>query len=47
MRNSALCADPVWLYESVRGKPFGLAVRFRHGRVVAVFRLGFVSGWRR
>ena len=46
-RNSpTLCKDPVWLYEYARGKPYGLAVRFHHGRVVAVFQLAAVSGWK-
>jgi hypothetical protein len=41
-----ICKDPVWLYQVARGKPLGVAVRFHNGRVIAVFRLGVVAGWR-
>jgi hypothetical protein len=41
-----VCKDPVWLYQVARGKPLGVAVRFHNGRVIAVFRLGVVAGWR-
>ncbi len=40
------CKDPTWLYFFHTGEPLGAAVRFRHKRVVAVFTLGAVPGWR-
>jgi hypothetical protein len=38
--------DQVWDYIYARGEPLGAAVRFRKGRVTAVFTLGSPSGWR-
>ena len=40
------CKDPTWLYFYHSGEPLGAAVRFRHKRVVAVFTLGAVPGWK-
>ena len=40
------CVDPTWLYEYRGSEPLGAAVRFEHGKVVAVFSLGSPSGWR-
>ena len=33
------CAEQAWLYAFVYGNPAGLAVRFDHGRVAAVYAL--------
>ena len=35
-----------WLYLYPTGDPFGAGVRFRDGRVIAVFTLGAPTGWR-
>jgi hypothetical protein len=40
------CVDPTWLYFYHSGEPLGAAVRFRKGKVVAVFTLGAVPGWK-
>jgi hypothetical protein len=40
------CSDPTWIYLYPRGEPLGAAVRFRNKRVVAVFTLGAVPGWK-
>jgi hypothetical protein len=40
------CADPTWLYFYHSGEPLGAAVRFRKKKVVAVFTLGAVPGWK-
>jgi hypothetical protein len=40
------CTDPTWIYLYPRGEPLGAAVRFRKKKVVAVFTLGAVPGWR-
>jgi hypothetical protein len=40
------CVDPTWLYEYRGNEPLGAAVRFQHGKVVAVFSLGSPAGWR-
>jgi hypothetical protein len=40
------CTDPTWLYIYPRGEPLGAAVRFRNNKVIAVFTLGAVAGWR-
>jgi hypothetical protein len=39
------CAVKTWLYLYPNGDPFGAGVRFRDGRVIAVFTLGAPSGW--
>ena len=41
-----LCKEPVWLYEYPRGEPFGVATKFHNGKVVAVFTLGAILGWK-
>jgi hypothetical protein len=46
LRTSRLCRDPVWVYEHMDGGSKGLGVRFHAGRVVAVFRLAAVTGYR-
>jgi hypothetical protein len=40
------CVDPTWIYLYPRGEPLGAAVRFKKKKVVAVFTLGAVPGWR-
>jgi hypothetical protein len=40
------CSDPTWIYLYPRGEPLGAAVRFRNKKVVAVFTLGAVPGWK-
>lgn len=42
------CAGRTWFftYEHSTGDPFGAAVSFRGGRVVALFTLGSPPGWR-
>jgi hypothetical protein len=42
----APCKDPTWLYFYHSGEPLGAAVRFRNKRVIAVFTLGAVPGWK-
>jgi hypothetical protein len=37
--------DQVWYFIYERGEPLGAGVRFRHGRVSAVFTLGSPQGW--
>ncbi len=45
--NSAnICKEPVLLFEYTRGEPLGLAVKLHGGKVVAVFTLGAISGWK-
>jgi hypothetical protein len=45
--NSAdLCREPVWLFQYTRGEPLGVAVKFHNGKVVAVFTLGAIAGWK-
>jgi hypothetical protein len=44
--NSNLCKEPLWLYEYQRGEPLGVAVRFKHKIVSAVFTLGAIQGWK-
>ena len=43
---TAPCSDPTWLYMYGTGEPLGAAVRFRNKKVVAVFTLGAVPGWK-
>ena len=40
------CDGTTWFYIYPTGDPFGAAVRFRDGRVTAVFTLGAPRGWR-
>jgi len=40
------CVDPTWLYFYHAGEPLGAGVRFRNKKVVAVFTLGAVPGWK-
>jgi hypothetical protein len=39
------CKTPTWLYFYSHGEPLGAAVRFKAGKVVAVFTLGAPTGW--
>jgi hypothetical protein len=45
-----LCKTPVYLYEYVDGKPYGLGIQYRRvdgvERVSRIIRLGTVAGWR-
>jgi hypothetical protein len=36
-----------WLYMSPTGDPYGAGVSFRDGKVIAIFTLGQIEGWRR
>jgi hypothetical protein len=40
------CTSPTWYYIYAKGEPLGAAVKFKNGRVVAVFTLGSPTGWR-
>jgi len=40
------CDDVTWLYEYPFGEPLGAAVRYKKGKVVAIFNLGSPAGWR-
>ena len=40
------CDGTTWFYIYPTGDPFGAAVKFRDGRVTAVFTLGAPTGWR-
>jgi hypothetical protein len=42
----SLCDEKTWFYLYPTGDPFGAGVRFRDGRVTAVFTLGAPKGWR-
>jgi hypothetical protein len=42
----ANCSVTTWFYIYPTGDPFGAAVKFRDGRVTAVFTLGAPTGWR-
>jgi hypothetical protein len=42
----ANCSETTWFYVYPTGDPFGAAVKFRDGRVTAVFTLGAPTGWR-
>ena len=44
--NAYPCVEPTWLYFYHSGEPLGAAVRFRNNKVVAVFTLGAVPGWK-
>jgi hypothetical protein len=41
----ANCSVTTWFYIYPTGDPFGAAVKFRDGRVTAVFTLGAPTGW--
>ena len=46
--NYKLCPDcktPTWYFFYPTGEPLGAAVKFKAGRVVAVFTLGAPNGW--
>ena len=43
---TVLCREPVWLFEYAHGEPLGLAVKLHGGKVVAVFTLGAIPGWK-
>jgi hypothetical protein len=43
---TAPCEDPTWLYFYATGEPLGAAVRYRNKKVIAVFTLGAVPGWK-
>jgi hypothetical protein len=36
-----------WLYMTPTGDPYGAGVSFRDGKVIAIFTLGQIKGWRR
>ncbi len=40
------CTDPTWIYIYPKGQPVGAAVRFKNKKVIAVFTLGAVPGWK-
>src|SRR5262249_10716542 len=40
------CKDPTWLFFYRTGEPLGAAVRYRNNKVIAVFTLGAVPGWK-
>jgi hypothetical protein len=40
------CRPTTWIYSYPSGDPVGAGVKFRHGRVTAVFTLGMTFGWR-
>ena len=42
----AACPDPTWLYFYPTGEPLGAGVRFRGNKVIAIFTLGAVPGWK-
>jgi hypothetical protein len=39
------CKSPTWYFFYPTGEPLGAAVKFKQGRVVAVFTLGSPTGW--
>ena len=44
---SMLPGQPMtWLYMSPTGDPYGAGVSFRDGKVIAIFTLGGITGWR-
>src|SRR4051794_38025265 len=40
------CKSPTWYFFYPTGEPLGAAVKFKDGKVVAVFTLGSPNGWR-
>jgi hypothetical protein len=43
---AVLCKEPVLLFEYTRGEPLGVGVKFHNGKVVAIFTLGAIQGWK-
>jgi hypothetical protein len=41
-----LCKEPVLLFTYPRGEPLGVGVKLHNGKVVAVFTLGAIQGWK-